>query len=112
MTDESLLALLRETPEGERAGILGRECAGDPERRARLEAQLKADAASSFTEAFLPQPETEDDPAELLGTVIAGRYKLVEVIGEGGMGSVYRAEQSEPVKRNVALKLIKRGLDS
>ena len=45
-------------------------------------------------------------------TVIAGRYTLVEVIGEGGMGSVYRAEQTEPVKRQVALKLIKGGTDS
>ncbi len=46
------------------------------------------------------------------GTVIAGRYTLVEVIGEGGMGSVYLASQSEPVKRQVALKLIKAGMDS
>jgi tetratricopeptide (TPR) repeat protein/tRNA A-37 threonylcarbamoyl transferase component Bud32 len=47
-----------------------------------------------------------------LGTVIAGRYTLIEVIGEGGMGSVYLAEQSEPVKRRVAIKLIKPGMDS
>jgi integrase len=46
------------------------------------------------------------------GTVIAGRYTLIEVIGEGGMGSVYRASQVEPVKRQVALKLIKAGMDS
>ena len=46
------------------------------------------------------------------GRVIAGRYTLVEVIGEGGMGSVYRAEQTKPVKRQVALKLIKAGMDS
>src|SRR6266540_1775745 len=45
-------------------------------------------------------------------TVIAGRYTLVEVIGEGGMGSVYLASQTEPVKRQVALKLIKSGMDS
>ncbi len=49
---------------------------------------------------------------EGIGTVIAGRYRLVEVIGEGGMGSVYLAEQTEPVKRQVALKLIKTGTDS
>jgi serine/threonine-protein kinase len=47
---------------------------------------------------------------EGIGTVIAGRYTLVEVIGEGGMGSVYRASQTEPVKRQVALKLIKTGM--
>ena len=49
---------------------------------------------------------------EGIGTVIAGRYTLVEVIGEGGMGSVYLASQIEPVKRQVALKLIKTGMDS
>jgi eukaryotic-like serine/threonine-protein kinase len=49
---------------------------------------------------------------EGIGTVIAGRYTLVEVIGEGGMGSVYLASQTEPVKRQVALKLIKSGMDS
>jgi eukaryotic-like serine/threonine-protein kinase len=47
-----------------------------------------------------------------LGTVIAGRYVLVELIGEGGMGSVYLASQTAPVKRQVALKLIKAGMDS
>ena len=46
------------------------------------------------------------------GQVIAGRYTLHEVLGEGGMGTVYRADQTEPVKRQVALKLIKVGMDS
>ncbi len=49
---------------------------------------------------------------EGIGTVIAGRYTLIELIGEGGMGSVYLASQTEPVKRQVALKLIKTGTDS
>ncbi len=47
-----------------------------------------------------------------IGTVVAGRYTLVEVIGEGGMGTVYLADQIAPVKRQVALKLIKIGMDS
>ena len=46
------------------------------------------------------------------GQVIAGRYTLREVLGEGGMGAVYRADQTEPVRRQVALKLIKIGMDS
>ncbi len=49
---------------------------------------------------------------ERFGTIIAGRYTLNEVIGEGGMGTVYRASQTNPVKRQVALKLIKTGMDS
>ena len=46
------------------------------------------------------------------GQVIAGRYTLREILGEGGMGAVYRADQTEPVRRQVALKLIKVGMDS
>src|SRR5262249_5802980 len=54
----------------------------------------------------------EGPPATLLGSIIAGRYQLREEIGEGGMGSVYLAEQLQPVKRQVALKLIKAGIES
>src|SRR5262249_2092009 len=49
---------------------------------------------------------------ERVGTVVAGRYKLLEQIGEGGMGTVWVAEQTQPVRRKVALKLIKAGMDS
>jgi hypothetical protein len=48
----------------------------------------------------------------LPGTVIAGRYKLLEEIGEGGMGTVSVAEQNQPVRRKVAVKLVKAGMDS
>jgi serine/threonine protein kinase len=51
-------------------------------------------------------------PEERSGAVLAGRYKLLERIGEGGMGSVWKAQQTEPVKRTVAVKLIKGGGDS
>jgi tetratricopeptide (TPR) repeat protein len=79
------------------------------------------------TEAFLPpdleatgapdsparRPRTAVSPADAaIGSVIAGRYTLAGVIGEGGMGSVYLAEQTEPVRRRVALKLIRAGMDS
>ena len=53
-------------------------------------------------------PQHEPKP----GTIMGGRYKLLENIGEGGMGSVWVAEQKEPVKRKVAIKLIKAGMDS
>ncbi len=69
--------------------------------------------ATTARESASPAPLAAEAPTgEGIGTVIAGRYTLVEVIGEGGMGSVYLASQTEPVKRQVALKLIKTGMDS
>lgn len=56
-------------------------------------------------------PDAQDDSATV-GVVIAGRFKLLQCIGEGGMGSVWVAEQTEPVKRKVAVKLIKAGMDN
>ena len=66
-------------------------------------------ADSDRTNSYRPEIPS---PAAHIGSVIAGRYKLREEIGEGGMGSVYLAEQLQPVKRRVALKLIKAGMDS
>jgi tetratricopeptide (TPR) repeat protein len=63
-------------------------------------------ARTTLTGAGL-SAETEDEP----GAVI-GRYKILECIGEGGFGSVFVAEQSEPVRRRVALKILKRGMDT
>jgi eukaryotic-like serine/threonine-protein kinase len=54
----------------------------------------------------------DDRPGSFVpGQVVAGRYTLLEILGEGGMGAVYRAEQFQPVRRQVALKLIKTGMD-
>ena len=108
----------------ERAAYLERECGGDAELRGRVEALLRANDAAPLppagpddaTSAHAPdrQPQTEDygDPTARVGAVLAGKYKLVEEIGEGGMGSVYMAQQTEPVKRAVAVKVIKAGMDS
>ncbi|MEO2091811.1 MAG: protein kinase, partial [Gemmataceae bacterium] len=72
---------------------------------AALDAGLAAAFGSPVTHSYQStEPES--------GTVIAGRYKLTEQIGEGGMGSVWVAHQTEPVKRKVAVKLIKAGMDS
>jgi WD40 repeat protein/tRNA A-37 threonylcarbamoyl transferase component Bud32 len=105
-----------------RAALLDQECAGSPDQRARLQQLLDAHFGSS---PLLDQPlgartitkageaVTGDyTEANLVGQVIAGRYKLLESIGEGGMGTVWVAEQTQPVKRKVALKLIKPGMDT
>jgi serine/threonine protein kinase/WD40 repeat protein len=103
----------------ERAAYLDEACAGDAELRRRLEALLEAhDKAGSFLEKpAAAEVVTTDLPgrpagaAEGPGTRI-GPYKLLQQIGEGGMGVVYMAEQEHPVKRRVALKIIKPGMDS
>lgn len=56
--------------------------------------------------------KSEQHAAPALGDQIGGRYTLVQILGEGGMGTVYKAIQNEPVKRQVAIKLIKAGMDS
>jgi serine/threonine protein kinase/tetratricopeptide (TPR) repeat protein len=72
-------------------------------------AEDRSDGAD-FTIASAPRVDRPDGSGA--GQVIAGRYTLREVLGEGGMGTVYRADQTAPVKRQVALKLIKVGMDS
>ncbi|MFN0126498.1 MAG: tetratricopeptide repeat protein [Verrucomicrobiales bacterium] len=95
-----------------RAAYLESACGHDPERRARLEAMLAdAEAAESYFGTIAGPQSKRDEAGEGVGTVI-GRYRLLELIGEGGMGSVYLAEQREPMERKVALKIIKLGMDT
>jgi len=108
----------------ERTAFLDNQCAGQPELRQRLTQLLDAHFKSNplldptnlnpLREQVAPLNVTSDMPTkdQQAGTVIGGKYTLVDVIGEGGMGSVWRARQSEPVKRFVAVKLIKAGMDS
>jgi eukaryotic-like serine/threonine-protein kinase len=113
MTEEALFDLALNTPEAERADLLDRECAGKPELRDRVEALLRADAQPDIA-PDLPGDTTgsPQEPIGAVGVLIAGKYKLLEAIGEGGMGSVWLAIQTEPVKRRVAVKIIKAGMDS
>ena len=74
------------------------------------EAAWDAGLAAAFGPAETGSHPPAADPAA--GAVLAGKYRLAERIGEGGMGSVWVAHQSEPVKRKVAVKLIKAGMDS
>src|SRR5262245_11965743 len=94
----------------ERRRYLQSACGDDTVLLARVEALLRADAAG---EGFLPeQPkDTVRIISEKTGDKI-GHYKLLQQIGEGGCGVVYMAEQSEPVRRRVALKIIKLGMDT
>jgi tetratricopeptide (TPR) repeat protein len=104
---------LARSPE-ERPAFLEQACAADPSLRTAVEALLRANVgATGFLEHPSPAPvATVDEPLrETVGNVI-GPYKLIEQIGEGGMGTVWMAQQTEPVKRLVAVKLIKAGMDS
>jgi eukaryotic-like serine/threonine-protein kinase len=67
---------------------------------------------SPATESFVPSVRTADYDARSSERLLAGRYRLLEPVGEGGMGTVWKAEQTEPVRRLVAVKLIKSGGDS
>lgn len=94
----------------ERAAFLDGECIGRPELRSRvdqlLEAHFQCNPLLDQTAQGIPT-ESHRQFVEAEGTVIADRYKLLQQIGEGGMGSVWMADQTKPVKRRVAVKLIR-----
>jgi serine/threonine protein kinase len=120
---ELFLAALEVSPE-DRAAWLDRECADDAGLRAHLALML---AAHDAPQSLLDRPAAEgpfayslpagstaptiDRPISVLPGAIIGKYKLLQQIGEGGMGTVFMAEQSHPVQRKVALKVIKAGMD-
>ena len=116
--EQALFTLAAAKPAAERTAFLDRECAEDKALRARLDALL---AAHEESEGILAEPapaargtmkiEFADVPDETIGQKI-GRYKILEKVGEGGCGVVYVAEQTEPVRRRVALKVIKLGMDT
>jgi serine/threonine protein kinase/WD40 repeat protein len=124
MNQETLFHEALARPAAERAAFLDAACAGRPELRTAVEALLAAhEASGSFLDQPAidpnatsahdgPVPMADERPPDAPGTILAGRYKLLEMIGEGGMGAVWMAQQQEPVKRLVAVKLIKAGMDS
>ena len=108
-------ALEKNSPD-ERSDFLEQACAADSELRHRVERMLAAQSAAG---SFLEQPAIAFDATvpherpitERPGTIV-GHYKLLQQIGEGGMGVVFMAEQTEPIQRTVALKIIKPGMDT
>jgi serine/threonine protein kinase/tetratricopeptide (TPR) repeat protein len=101
----------------EREAYLARACANDQLLRCRVEKMLAAqDEARSFLEvgpaACVAELDATCESSHVPASRAIGPYKLLELIGEGGMGLVYMAEQHQPVRRLVALKLIKPGMDS
>jgi tetratricopeptide (TPR) repeat protein len=122
----ALFSAALELEASQRTAYLDQACADDPALRQRLEALLAVhEKALTFLETSARGEQTsslESEPAgglaglpgpltEKAGDRI-GRYKLLQQIGEGGCGVVYMAEQEEPVRRRVALKVIKLGMDT
>ena len=120
--EEDLFHRALALPAADRAAFLERECAGDAALRAAVASLLRLHgSAESFLRSAAPElaapefsatlalnaPGAEEKPGARIG-----RYKLLEKIGEGGFGTVYMAEQEEPVRRRVALKVIKLGMDT
>jgi tetratricopeptide (TPR) repeat protein len=116
LVKEIFLAALEKDQAGERFAYLEAACGADLDLRQQVDALLARHAAAgSFLESPAPAQDvvaTIDDPiTERPGTVI-GPYKLLEQIGEGGFGVVFMAEQQQPIRRKVALKVLKPGMDT
>jgi serine/threonine protein kinase len=103
-------ALEKPTPE-ERAAFLDDACRDEPELRQRVEKLLAAKQDENGNAGVAATREHVGVPTDMIGSKI-GPYKLLQRLGEGGMGVVFLAEQEHPVKRRVALKIIKTGMDS
>jgi WD40 repeat protein len=120
MTEEREIFLQAlEQPVESRAAFVARVTAGNPKLKESVETLLANHQADTFLEQGAPG--LLRDSIETARSVKAGeeriddfigRYKLIEKIGEGGFGVVYRAEQTEPVRRHVALKVIRVGMDT
>jgi serine/threonine protein kinase len=116
MNERSLfLAALDKTNAAERAALLDAVCGEDGVTRRRVEKLLAAHEAAGGILDHAAVPEQATGPYQSLtegpGTII-GPYKLLQMIGEGGFGVVYMAEQEKPIHRMVALKIIKPGMDT
>ncbi|MFN0128223.1 MAG: protein kinase domain-containing protein [Verrucomicrobiales bacterium] len=110
---ETIFLQAQQLPPGDREQFLLTACGDRETLRHHLGALLAADAEAG---EFLPDspvsPGREIEPSQESAGAVIGRYKLLQKLGEGGMGTVWMAEQREPMVRRVALKIIKRGMDT
>ncbi len=111
---EALFTAALAQPEAERVSFVRAQAGTDTALATSVERLLRADAQAG---PFLEKPPVvatgaDSAPSDEGPGVLIGRYRLVKKIGEGGGGSVFLAEQEEPVTRRVALKVIKRGMDT
>jgi hypothetical protein len=119
-SEDAIFEAALAVPEGERPRYLEGACGGDAALRGRIEMLLHAHkSAGKFMESpAVPSPADgpSERPASPVGAeapgVRIGRYRLQQKIGEGGCGVVWMAEQEEPVRRQVALKIVKLGMDT
>src|SRR5262249_40431939 len=112
MNEETLFAEALGKQGEARAAFLDEHCKDDPalrKRRAPLPGAAAPPAPSVGAPAPPPAATAEQGPAGERAGATVGPYKLLEQIGEGGMGTVWMAQQTEPVKRLVAVKLVKAG---
>ena len=107
-------AALKKCSDAERSQFLDTACAGDPMLRARVAALLKANEQAGGFLRIRPafQGDLSNWSSEECLGILIGPYKLLKKIGEGGMAVVYMAEQDRPIRRKVALKIIKLGMDT
>ena len=112
--NELFLKALELRSAAERRQYLDRACAGDAALRAEVEGLLEANVqAGSFLESLAPlDVATAPEPSRERPGAVIGSYKLLEQIGEGGFGVVFMAEQTKPLCRKVALKVLKPGMDT
>ncbi len=109
---QEIFNIARVLPNEERAEYLEEVCKGEQALRSEVESLLGyVSPGSGPDDPTLNSGDSRSEPDSQIGRVI-DRYTLKAVLGEGGFGVVYHAEQSEPVRREVALKLIKPGMDS
>jgi serine/threonine protein kinase/WD40 repeat protein len=107
---EVFLAAVELDDAAQREELIARECAGNDSLQARVQALLRAHERASRHP--VQTPVVVQDAFYRRGAVIGGPYKLLEEVGEGGMGTVWVAEQLQPVRRRVAIKLVKPGMDT